>query len=195
MIVIAATQNKNKLDEISQITKDFGMGLLSQADAGLGHIVVDESGSTCEENSYLKAKAISDISGKPAIADDSGLFVDALGGAPGVNSARYSGIHGDDTAARRMILRQMEGLPYRKRTASFVCVITLVYPDGRVISAKGECKDTFWWSRRSSASRSHRIRRPFCRCGGLCRCNTCRSTACREWDKNPVPARDARRGS
>ena len=140
MIVIAATQNKNKLDEISQITKDFGMGLLSQADAGLEYVDVEENGSTCEENSYIKAKAISDMTGQAAIADDSGLFVDALDGAPGVNSARYSGIHGDDTAARRMTLRQMEGLPYRKRTASFVCVITLVYPDGRVISAKGECK-------------------------------------------------------
>ena len=140
MTIIAATQNNNKLNEISQITKDFGIGLISQKDAGLGHIAVDETGSTCEENSYIKAKAICDISGKPAIADDSGLFVDALDGAPGVNSARYSGVHGDDAAARKMILRQMEGLPYKKRTAHFECVITLVYPDGRVISAKGVCK-------------------------------------------------------
>ena len=140
MIVIAATQNKNKLDEISQITKDFGIGLLSQADAGLEYVDVEENGSTCEENSYIKARAISDMTGQAAIADDSGLFVDALDGAPGVNSARYSGVHGDDTAARRLILKQMEGLPYKKRTASFVCVITLVYPDGRVISAKGVCK-------------------------------------------------------
>ena len=140
MTIIAATQNINKLNEISQITKEFGMGLISQADAGLGHVVIDENGSSCEENSYIKAKAISDISGMPAIADDSGLFVDALDGAPGVNSARYSGVHGDDAAARKMILKQLEGLPYKKRTASFVCVITLVYPDGRVISARGECK-------------------------------------------------------
>ncbi len=140
MTIIAATQNKNKLREIGQITKEFGMELISQADAGLGSVDVEETGSTCEENSYIKAKAICDLSGKPAVADDSGLFVDALGGAPGVNSARYSGVHGDDAAARKIILRQMEGLPYKKRTATFVCVITLVYPDGRVISAKGECK-------------------------------------------------------
>ncbi len=139
MRIIAATQNNHKLNEISQITKDFGIGLVSQADAGLGHIVVDETGSTCEENSYLKAKAICDISGEPAIADDSGLFVDALDGAPGVNSARYSGVHGDDAAARKIILKQLEGLPWKKRTASFVCVITLVYPDGRIITAKGVC--------------------------------------------------------
>ena len=140
MRIIAATQNKNKLNEISQITKDFGLGLVSQADVGLGNVVIDENGSSCEENSYIKAKAISDMTGEPAIADDSGLFVDALDGAPGVNSARYSGVHGDDTSARRLILKQLEGLPYKKRTATFVCVITLVYPDGRIVQAKGECK-------------------------------------------------------
>jgi len=139
MRIIAATQNINKLNEISQITKDFGLGLVSQADVGLGDLEIDETGSTCEENSYIKAKAVCDITGEPAIADDSGLFVDALGGAPGVNSARYSGVHGDDAAARKMILRQLEGLPYKKRTATFICVITLVYPDGRTLVAKGVC--------------------------------------------------------
>ena len=139
MRIIAATQNKNKLNEISQITKDFGLGLVSQADVGLRDVEIDETGSTCEENSYIKAKAICDITGEPAIADDSGLFVDALDGAPGVNSARYSGVHGDDAAARKLILKQLEGLPYKKRTATFVCVITLVYPDGRTLVARGEC--------------------------------------------------------
>ena len=139
MRIIAATKNKNKLNEISQITKDFGLGLVSQADVGLGDVEIDETGSTCEENSYIKAKAICGMTGEPAIADDSGLFVDALGGAPGVNSARYSGVHGDDAAARRLILKQLEGLPYKKRTAMFVCVITLVYPDGRKLVARGEC--------------------------------------------------------
>ena len=128
MRIIAATQNINKLNEISHITKDFGMGLVSQAEAGLGHLNIEETGSTCEENSYIKAKTISDLTGEPAIADDSGLFVDALGGEPGVFSARY------------IILKKLEGLPYKKRTAMFVCVITLVYPDGRVIQARGECK-------------------------------------------------------
>ena len=79
MRIIAATQNKNKLNEISQITKEFGMGLVSQADAGLGNVDIEETGSTCEENSYIKAKAISDLTGEPAIADDSGLSVEALG--------------------------------------------------------------------------------------------------------------------
>ena len=107
MRIIAATQNKNKLNEISQITKDFGLGLVSQADVGLGDVQIDETGSTCEENSYIKARAICDMTGEPAIADDSGLFVDALDGAPGVNSARYSGVHGDDATARKMILKQL----------------------------------------------------------------------------------------
>ncbi|MBQ1891087.1 MAG: hypothetical protein II164_01930, partial [Firmicutes bacterium] len=140
MRIVAATQNKNKLNEISMITREFGLGLVSQADVGLGDLVIDENGSTCEENSYIKARAVCDILGEPAIADDSGLFVDALGGAPGVNSARYSGVHGDDAAARKMILRELGDLPWKKRTATFVCVITLVYPDGRVISARGECR-------------------------------------------------------
>ena len=140
MRIVAATQNKNKLNEISMITREFGLGLVSQADVGLGDLVIDENGSTCEENSYIKAKAVCDILGELAIADDSGLFVDALGGAPGVNSARYSGVHGDDAAARKMILKELGDLPWKKRTATFVCVITLVYPDGRVISARGECR-------------------------------------------------------
>ena len=140
MRIIAATQNMNKLNEISHITKDFGMGLVSQKDVGLGYLDIEETGTTCEENSYIKAKTISDMTGEPAIADDSGLFVDALGGEPGVNSARYSGVHGDDAAARKIILKKLEGLPYKKRTAMFVCVITLVYPDGRVVQARGECK-------------------------------------------------------
>ena len=70
MTIIAATQNINKLNEINQITKDFGMELLSQAEAGLGHIDIDENGTSCEENSYIKAKTICELSGKPAIADD-----------------------------------------------------------------------------------------------------------------------------
>ncbi len=140
MRIIAATQNINKLNEISQITGEFGLGLVSQAEAGLGDVVIDETGSTCEENSLIKARAICEMTGEPAIADDSGLFVDALGGDPGVNSARYSGVHGDDAAARKMILKQLEGMPYKKRTACFVCVITLVYPDGRTLVARGECR-------------------------------------------------------
>ena len=83
MRIVAATQNKNKLNEISMITREFGLGLVSQADVGLGDLVIDENGSTCEENSYIKAKAVCDILGEPAIADDSGLFVTLSEALPG----------------------------------------------------------------------------------------------------------------
>lgn len=138
MRIIAATQNAHKLEEIYAIIKDFDMELVSQKEAGFD-VDVEENGTTCEENSFIKASAICRLTGEPAIADDTGLFVDALGGEPGVNSARYSGVHGDDKASIKKILKGLENVPYEKRTACFVTVITLVYPDGRKIVARGEC--------------------------------------------------------
>ena len=138
--IIAATRNEGKIREMNAITEELGIAIISRDEAGVPPFEIEETGTTFEENSYIKAKTISDMTGEPAIADDSGLFVDALGGEPGVNSARYSGVHGDDAAARKIILKKLEGLPYKKRTAMFVCVITLVYPDGRVIQARGECR-------------------------------------------------------
>lgn len=140
MRIIAATQNKHKLEEIYQIIKDFDMELVSQAEVGLGDVDVEENGTTCEENSKIKAEAICKLSGEPAIADDTGLFVDALGGEPGVNTARYAGVHGDDAANRKKLLENLKGKPFEERTAAFVTVITLVYPDGKTIVARGECK-------------------------------------------------------
>ena len=139
MRIIAATQNAHKLEEIYAIIKDFDMELVSQKDVGLGDVDVEENGSTCEENSFIKASAICRLTGEPAVADDTGLFVDALGGEPGVNSARYSGVHGDDSANKKKLLKGMENVPYEQRTACFVTVITLVYPDGRKLVARGEC--------------------------------------------------------
>ena len=138
MRIIAATQNAHKLEEIYAIIKDFDMELVSQKEAGFD-VDVEENGTTCEENSFIKANAICKLSGEPAIADDTGLFVDAADGEPGVNSARYSGVHGDDAANRAKLLKRLEGVPFEKRTAYFACVITLVYPDGRKIVARGEC--------------------------------------------------------
>ncbi|MBR3296618.1 MAG: RdgB/HAM1 family non-canonical purine NTP pyrophosphatase [Firmicutes bacterium] len=139
MRIVAATQNAHKLVEIRAITDHFGFELLSQADAGLADLDVEETGLTFEENSFIKAEAICRASGMPAIADDSGLAVDALGGAPGVFSARYSGIHGDDAANRRKLLEDMKDIPEEERGAKFVCVITLVFPDGRKLVSRGEC--------------------------------------------------------
>lgn len=139
MRIIAATQNKGKLAEFYTLVKKFDMEIISQNDAGYGNVDIDENGSTCEENSKIKAETICRISGEAAIADDSGLFVDALGGEPGVNSARYAGVHGDDAANRKKLLEKMKDIPWEERTAYFVTVITLMYPDGKEIQARGEC--------------------------------------------------------
>ena len=135
MKVIAATKNKNKLREFGEILKGFE--IISQEEAGID-IDVEETGTTFEENSLLKAKAIYEISGIPAIADDSGLCVDALGGEPGVYSARYGGEGYDDAGRVQLLLKNMKDIPDEKRTARFVCAITMVSDDG-VITARGEC--------------------------------------------------------
>ena len=138
MRIIAATQNAHKLVEIRTITDQFGFELLSQADAGLKDIDIEETGTTFEENSFIKADAICKMTGEAAIADDSGIAVDYLGGAPGVYSARYAGEHGNDALNRKKLFEALEGVPFEKRTARFVSVVTLVYPDGKKIQARGE---------------------------------------------------------
>lgn len=139
MKIIAATKNKGKMAELDSILRDYDIELISWDEAGLGDLEIEENGSTCEENSYIKAKTICDMTGKAALADDTGLFVDAADGEPGINSARYAGEHGNDAANRAKLLKRLEGVPYEKRTAKFVTVITVVYPDGRKKVARGEC--------------------------------------------------------
>ncbi len=143
MKIIAATTNKHKIREIDAITKNYGMDLVSRSDAGVPEdFDVIEDGTTFEENSYKKAFAIMKLTGMPAVADDSGLVVDALGGAPGVFSARYAGVDGEeaDAANRKKVLHELEGVKMKERTGRFVCVITLVYPDGKALVARGECE-------------------------------------------------------
>lgn len=136
MKIIAATKNKNKLREFGQILKNFE--IISQEEAGID-IDVEETGTTFEENSLLKARAIYEKTGIAAIADDSGLCVDALDGAPGVYSARYGTEGLDDEGRVRLLLKNMENIPKDKRGARFVCAITLVSDDA-VITARGECE-------------------------------------------------------
>lgn len=136
MKIIAATKNKNKLREFGEILKDFE--IISQEDAGI-NIDVEETGTTFEENSRIKAEAIFKATGIAAIADDSGLCVDALGGEPGVYSARYGGEGLDDEGRVELLLKNMKDVPDEKRTARFVCVITMVSSDG-IITARGECE-------------------------------------------------------
>ena len=137
-IIVAATQNKHKIQEIDAITREFGMKIISRKDAGVPDVEIVEDGDTFEENSYKKAYEIMKLCGKITIADDSGLEVDRLDGAPGVYSARFAGIDGDDEANNRKLLKLVRDVPYEKRTARFVSVITMVFPDGESIVARGE---------------------------------------------------------
>ena len=139
MKLVLASQNPKKLKEMNEILSGMGVEVCSQADAGV-NVEVEETGTTFEENSLLKAKAVMEASGLPTIADDSGLCVDALNGAPGVYSARYGGEGLDDTGRYRLLLSSMPaGKP---RTAKFVSVITCCFPNGDVLTARGECPGT-----------------------------------------------------
>ena len=137
-IIVAAMQNKHKIVEIEEITKEFGMSVISRKDAGVPDVEIVEDGSTFEENSYKKAYEIMKLCGQVTIADDSGLEVDCLDGAPGIYSARFAGVDGDDKANNRKLISLIKDVPYEKRTARFVSVITMVYPDGRSVVARGE---------------------------------------------------------
>ena len=138
MKLVLASKNQKKLVEMRDILSQLGIEVCSEAEAGVD-VEVEETGTTFEENSLLKARAVMEASGLPAIADDSGLCVDALGGAPGVYSARYGGPGLDDVGRYRLLLENMKGQP---RGAKFVSVITCCFPNGDVISARGECPGT-----------------------------------------------------
>ena len=138
MKVVLASKNKHKLVEISQITEKFGFELILQSELGVD-IDVEETGTTFEENSYLKAEAVMKATGLPALADDSGIAVDALNGEPGIYSARYGFDDSlDDWGRLQLLLKNTEHVPDGQRQAQFVCVITMVTPEGEVIQARGE---------------------------------------------------------
>ena len=139
MKLVLASKNPKKLVELNEIVSSQGVEVCSEADAGVD-VEVEETGSTFEENSLLKAKAVMEASGLPAVADDSGLCVDALNGAPGVYSARYGGPGLDDPGRCRLLLENMRG--QMPRTCKFVSVVTCCFPNGDVISARGECPGT-----------------------------------------------------
>ena len=138
MKVVIASNNANKIREMKAILEPLGWKILSQREAGC-HVDPEENGATFEDNSRIKAQAVMEATGLPAIADDSGVEVDALQGAPGVHSARYGGAAcPDDKARNLLLLRNMEPVPEGKRTGRFVSVITMVCPDGTAVSARGE---------------------------------------------------------
>lgn len=145
MKLIIASNNKNKIEEIKNILSDTFDGIFSQREAGYFD-EVEENGLTFAENSYVKAKATFDKkSGYAVLADDSGLSVDALGGAPGVKSARFSGVHGDDNANNEKLLSLMKNEKNRK--AAFVCAITLLFPDGRAETCDGRVEGEIAYER------------------------------------------------
>ena len=138
MKVVLASKNKHKLEEISQITEKFGIELILQSELGVD-IDVEETGTTFEENSLLKAEAVMRATGLPALADDSGIAVDALNGEPGIYSARYGFDDSlDDWGRLQLLLKNMEHVPDGQRQAQFVCVISFITPEGKVIQARGE---------------------------------------------------------
>ncbi len=140
MIVIAATQNRHKIREIEEITSSYGFTVKSLSQTGYKPIKVAEDGLTFEENSFKKAMEIHKATGRITIADDSGLMVDCLNGAPGVHSSRFAGEEGNDYKNNEKLLRLLKDVPLILRGASFVSVITMVFTDTCVVTAKGECR-------------------------------------------------------
>ena len=139
MKIIIASNNAGKIREYKQMLEGAGFGeVLSLKDAGLV-CEPEETGSTFEENAAIKARALHEMSGCAALADDSGLMVDALGGEPGVYSARWLGLN-DDAARNAEILRRLEGKTDEERSARFVCAIHFIYEDGTEVTAKGVCE-------------------------------------------------------
>ena len=139
MKFVLASQNKHKLVEMQSILSAHGVEVVLESDVGL-HVDVEETGETFAENAMLKARAVMEASGLPAIADDSGVCVDALNGAPGVYSARYGGPELDDVARYRLLLENMRGA--RTRTAHFTSCIACVFPNGDTLEAEGVCPGT-----------------------------------------------------
>ena len=137
--LVLATRNSGKVIEFRRILEELAPGAveLISIDQFPDLIDVEETGATFEENSLLKARYTSQATGLPAIADDSGLCVDALDGGPGILSARWAGKHGDDQANLQKVLDQLKGVPDDKRGAHFLCVTSLVLPDGRERVAEG----------------------------------------------------------
>ena len=147
MKFIIASNNKKKLEELERILLPLGIDAVTAKASGINLEEVEETGATFEENAFIKAKAAHDKTGLGAIADDSGLCVDALGGAPGVFSARYSGGHGNDEDNNNLLLKNLKDVPVEKRTGRYVSAICCVMPDGSHFTVKGECEGTIGFER------------------------------------------------
>ncbi len=136
---IIASRNKGKLREIEEILVDFPLSAVSMEEAGIAKDI-EEYGSTFEENALIKAREVCKLTGEISMADDSGLEVDYLDGAPGIYSARFAGEGATDTDKNNKLLDMLQGVPLEKRGARFVCVAAVVFPDGREFAVRGTCE-------------------------------------------------------
>lgn len=139
MKLVLASKNAHKLEELQAILADLGVEVVPESAVGVD-VAVEETGTTFEENAYLKAHAVMEATGLPAVADDSGLCVDALNGAPGVYSARYGGEELDDPGRCRLLMDNLRGMLDRR--CKFVSCICCCFPDGSRLEARGECPGT-----------------------------------------------------
>ena len=147
MDFILATNNKKKLAEMQRILSPLGINVVTAKMLGKQLEDVEEDGKTFEDNAKLKARAACKEMNMPAIADDSGLCVDYLDGAPGIFSARFAGEHGNDEKNNDLLLEKLDGVPLEKRTAHYVCAICCTFPDGREIVVRGECNGVIGFER------------------------------------------------
>ncbi len=159
MDFILASNNKKKLEEMQRILSPLGINVVTAKMLGIALPDVVEDGDTFEQNAEIKARSACEITGMPAIADDSGLCVDCLDGAPGIYSARFANIiehngvnvdnekNADDEANNDMLLFKLEGVPEEKRTAYYVCAICCIFPDGKKIVVRGECHGKIGFAR------------------------------------------------
>lgn len=139
MDFILATNNMKKLAEMQRILSPLGINVVTAKMLGITLEEVEEDGETFEDNAKIKARAACKATNMPAIADDSGLCVDYLNGAPGIFSARFAGEHGNDEKNNDLLLEKLKGVPMEKRTGYYVCAICCTFPDGKEIVVRGEC--------------------------------------------------------
>ncbi len=138
MRMILASNNAHKAKELSAILSELGVETMTMREAGFTSDP-EETGSTFAENAEIKARALFELCGEAVIADDSGLSVDALGGAPGVRSARFAGLEQNDAANNALLLEKLKDIPPEQRGARFVSAICCILPDGRMLRAEGTC--------------------------------------------------------
>lgn len=150
MDFLIATHNLKKRDELQRILSPLGVHVLTADEAGVRLTDVEETGTTFEENALLKARSGAKEGNMPCIADDSGLCVDALDGAPGVYSARFAGEHGNDAKNNAKLLDLLKDTPQDRRTAQFVSAVACVFPDGREFTVRGVCRGAIGYAEKGT---------------------------------------------